>query len=104
MVYHDLHSTYTLNNTIPGATPWTGNYTYGQIPIQLRDDPWNTYTFDPETGRAHFHWYWLECCTDGMVIGPLPKPDRENILWNITWEGHCDSMVGLEQGTRIQQW
>ena len=52
----------------------------------------------------HYCRYWLECCTDGMVIGPLPRPDRDNMLFNITWEGHCDNMVGLEQGTRIQQW
>merc|ERR1719335_1653261 len=31
-------------------------------------------------------------------------PDRTHMFFNITWEGHCDNMVGLEQGTRIQQW
>merc|ERR1711988_1920168 len=61
-------------------------------------------TYDQRTGKAHFHWYWLECCTDGFILGPLPAPDRRSMFFNITWEGHCNNMAGLEQGTRIQQW
>lgn len=89
----------------PSAVPWNGvNSTMGQIPLMLRDDPWNRYTYNQTTGKANFHWYWLECCTDGMVLGPLPTADRESMFYNLTWEGDCSNMNGLEQGTRINQW
>ena len=107
--YYDRYTDY-VKGGIPGASPWYGNMTQvpGQIPILLRDDPWNKYIYDLDTGKAEFHWYWLECCTDGMVIGPLPMPTKseadEGFNFNITWEGHCDNMVNLDQGTRIQQW
>jgi hypothetical protein len=71
------------------------------LPLLLRDDEWNQYTFDGASGVGSFNWLWLECCTDGLVIGPLPK---ESPVWNITFEGHCDTMTGLDQGTRISQW
>ena len=76
----------------------------------LRDDPWNQYTYDAATGRYNFHWYWLECCTDGMVLGPLPYCCKEQADgspspgYNITYEADCANMVGLAQGTRINMW
>jgi len=103
MLYYDRYENY-FKGDIPGATTWKGNRTVDEIPIMLRDDPWNVYTYDKETGKAEFHWYWLECCTDGMIVGPLPSPSKEALHFNITWEGHCDNMINLDQGTRIQQW
>ena len=70
----------------------------------LRDDPWNTYTYNTATGRFDFHWYWLECCTDGMVLGPMPDATVASTGFNVTYEADCANMVGLEQGTRISMW
>ena len=70
----------------------------------LRDDPWNTYTYNTATGRFDFHWYWLECCTDGMVLGPMPDATVASTGFNVTYEADCANMVGLAQGTRIHMW
>eukprot|EP00966_Prymnesium_polylepis_P316665 7316778-Prymnesium_polylepis.2 len=56
MEFHDRYYTYTKAGTIEGAVPWNLNHTYGQIPIMLRDDPWNNYAYNPVTGKALFHW------------------------------------------------
>ena len=37
--------------------------------------------WDPTTGVGAFAWQWAACCTDGMVLGPLP-PDS----WSMTFE------------------
>ena len=31
------------------------------------------YEWDPATGSGSFGWKWASCCTDGMVLGPLPQ-------------------------------
>jgi hypothetical protein len=68
----------------------------------LRDDPWNVYTYDQGTGKFLFVWEWLECCTDGMILGPVP--DEAQKSFTVTYEGDCSNMVGLAQGTRISMW
>ena len=74
----------------------------GTLPIMLRDDPWNKYVALPD-GRYNFTWHWLECCTDGMVLGPMPDT-YSSIGFNVTYEADCSQMVGLDQGTRISMW
>ncbi len=31
----------------------------------------DTYTFDSVTGEGEIHWFWNDCCTDGMALGYL---------------------------------
>lgn len=100
--FHDRYTTATAPH-YPGAVPYTPPEP-GTLPIMLRDDPWNSYEYDESTGRYNFHWYWLECCTDGMVLGPMPNAAEAPIGFNVTYEGNCSNMVGLEQGTRISMW
>ena len=47
----------------------------------VRDDIWNAYTWDQQAGNGHFSWYWLECCTDGMILGVLPTQEA----WTYTF-------------------
>jgi len=93
-----------IANDTADATMPSGVAQAGTLPIMLRDDPWNKYTYEAATGRYKFHWYWLECCTDGMVLGPMPDATADNIGFNITYEADCSKMVGLDQGTRISMW
>lgn len=88
----------------PNSDPFVPPPTAGTLPIMLRDDPWNSYTYNASTGRYQFHWYWLECCSDGMVLGPMPAADGSSMGFNVTYEADCANMVGLEQGTRISMW
>jgi hypothetical protein len=39
--------------------------------IVVYDDPGDLYAFDPGTGEGAFKWIWYECCSDGLVLGPL---------------------------------
>ena len=71
------------------------------LPIMLRDDPWNAYTYNTTTMRYDFHWYWLECCTDGMIFGSTPYGPT---AFNVSYEADCSTMTGLEQGTRISMY
>lgn len=106
--YHDSYTTVGGKaEGYPHATPLTGTPTTGVLPIMLRDDPWNRYTYDAATGRYRFVWHWLECCTDGMVLGPMPGcvgGSAASPSYNITYEGDCANMVGLAQGTRVSMW
>jgi len=72
------------------------------LPVMWRDDPYNSYLYDSSTGLAFWSWHWLECCTDGIVLGPLPRNSLNP--WAITFTQRCHKMEGLEQGTRIQNW
>ena len=96
----------SFHDNYPGHQPFNAATapTHGTLPIMLRDDPWNQYTYDAATGRYNFHWYWLECCTDGMVLGPMPDATVNSVGFNVTYEADCANMVGLEQGTRISMW
>jgi hypothetical protein len=97
--FHDNWNTMGVS-----STPKNDTHTPGNLPIMLRDDPWNEYTLvpshRPDTLAAKFSWLWLECCTDGMIIGPLPREDA----FNITFEAHCDEMENMDGGTRISMW
>ena len=77
-----------------------------EFPLMWRDDPWNSYLYKPQSegNDAHvlFSWHWLECCTDGVIIGPLPRRDYNP--WDLVFKQRCHKMEGLEQGTRIYQW
>ena len=56
-------------------------------------------------GRAWRLWgscRWAACCTDGMILGPMPTSFASG--FNITYEGDCSTMQGLEQGTRLSMW
>ena len=70
----------------------------------LRDDPWNSYACNATTGKYDFNWNWLECCTDGMVLGPLPNKFGAPDGFDVTFEADCAHMTGLAQGTRISMW
>ena len=105
--FHDNYTGYGTNSAAT-ATGYPGSEVYttattGTLPIMLRDDPWNN-TYNTATGRFDFHWYWLECCTDGMVLGPMPDATVASTGFNVTYEADCANMVGLEQGTRISMW
>lgn len=56
------------------------------VDILLKDDHRGTsnscasatsdcYAWDPSTGEGSFAHKWARCCTDGMVLGPLPETD-----------------------------
>jgi len=100
---NSFHDGYT---TADGASEtFSGSANIGTLGIMLRDDPWNTYTYVPASGSNddyyYFTWNWLQCCTDGMILGPMPTFAQG---FNITFEGDCSTMQGLEQGTRISMW
>merc|ERR1719201_3056567 len=48
---------------------------YYPIEVLLEDDHWdpNHYNWDGAEGCGTFYWNWLECCTDGMIMGYLPQ-------------------------------
>lgn len=100
IVFHDEQK----GNKYPDAVDYTPGtpFTPGTVPIMLRDDPWNKYEYDASTGRYKFHWLWHECCTDGMIVGPMPPAGHE--AYNVTYEADCSTMTGLERGTRISMW
>jgi len=89
LIYSMLDSDYSLD-------------TNGELNIMWRDDPWNSFLYNQITGYAEFSWHWLECCTDGIIIGPLPRSSLNP--WELVFSQRCHKMDGLEQGTRIQQW
>ena len=65
------------------------------LPMMMRDDGWNRYTFDENTGVARFDWWWLPCCTDGLIFGPLPyvvpdDGDGKHLAWYITFTADCN--------------
>lgn len=76
--------------------------TTGFLAVMWRDDPYNSYLYSQAKGKAFWSWHWLECCTDGILLGPLPR----NAInpWSLTFTQRCYKMEGLEQGTRIQNW
>ena len=84
------------------AETYTGVANTGRtLPIMLRDDPWNKYEYVSSGNYYNFHWNWLQCCTDGMILGPMPSSTTPHA---ITYEGRCAQMKGLESGTRISMW
>jgi hypothetical protein len=105
IAFHDRYTGAT-GTVYPNSATFNANSapTEGVLPIMLRDDPWNTYTYETSTGRYRFNWVFLECCTDGMVLGPMPNADTGNPGFNVTYETDCSSMTGLAQGTRISMW
>ena len=43
------------------------------------------YAWDTTTGQGTFAWSWAGCCTDGMVLGPLPGNDfKINLEYTMT--------------------
>ena len=63
--------------------------------MMMRDDGWNRYTFDEKTGVARFDWWWLPCCTDGLIFGPLPyvvpdDGDGKQLAWDLTFKADCN--------------
>ena len=42
---------------------------------ELTSKKQDCYAWDPALGYGTFFWTWRACCTDGMVIGPLPSND-----------------------------
>jgi hypothetical protein len=80
----------------------------GRLPIMLRDDPWNKYRYNASNGRYDFTWHWLECCTDGVIFGPMPSAKNLTVAgvdsYNVTYEADLKMMVDLPQGHRISMW
>ena len=37
-----------------------------------RDKVTDCFSWDPKAGFGTFAWAWVDCCTDGMVLGPFP--------------------------------
>lgn len=59
----------------------------GSVDVLMMDDP-NEQTkaaregrlgrlgpWSPANASGSFHWEWGSCCTDGMILGPLPESD-----------------------------
>jgi len=105
--FHDIYATSGAGSPFPNsdrnAETFVHTTTFSNketLPIMLRDDPWNAYEYDGGDVYS-FNWHWLECCTDGMVLGPLY---RSNSPYTMTYEGDCANMVQLAQGARISMW
>ena len=66
----------------PGRSGWdvrdtkievVGNNLAGKgVDLALQDDFVDTYKWDEATAQGSFTWRWWSCCTDGVVIGPMP--------------------------------
>ena len=69
------------------------------VAVTLEDDVWNTYDWDPANGTGHFYWNWLQCCTDGMVMGILPDK-----IWSYTFFWNLQLTTNMDGGTQAIQW
>ena len=81
-----------MERSVPFA-PWQEGQ--AALPMMMRDDGWNRYTFDEKTGVARFDWWWLPCCTDGLIFGPLPyvvpdDGDGKQLAWDLTFKADCN--------------
>ena len=81
-----------MERSVPFA-PWQAGR--AALPMMMRDDGWNRYTFDENTGVARFDWWWLPCCTDGLIFGPLPyvvpdDGDGKQLAWDLTFKADCN--------------
>ena len=88
----------TLDVTLNATGQGIGFQSNPQVAVDLtlRDDVWNTYDWDPSSGNGHFNWNWLECCTDGMVMGILP-----NGLWSYTFFWDLAKTQNMDGGTQV---
>ena len=57
----------------PQPTNWGVNLAFDcfKMPSCLSANN-DCYAWDTTTGQGTFAWSWSSCCTDGMVLGPLP--------------------------------
>ena len=54
----------------------------------VSDDPSEASGWSDATGRGVLRWEWGECCSDGMVFGPLPTDSFcLNVRYSIPVEG-----------------
>ena len=53
--------------------------------------PWNA-----TTASGSFYWKWGTCCTDGMILGPLPD---KNFKLNFKVTTHNPELVGVRFGS-----
>ena len=52
------------------------------------------YAYDATRGEGYMRWAWNDCCTDGMVYGPLPPT-------GFCFQALVQSAVGLDAGVRL---
>ena len=52
------------------------------------------YAYDATRGAGYMRWAWNDCCTDGMVYGPLPPT-------GFCFQALVQSAVGLDAGVRL---
>lgn len=91
------------NATGTGAIIWNDwgpRYNIKPLDVILEDDAWapNHYDWNGLTGRGQFYWNWLECCTDGMIMGYLPQVDGPFSL-TFDWQPPGYMSMGRYAGT-----
>eukprot|EP00730_Choanoeca_flexa_P004202 TRINITY_DN11628_c0_g1_i11.p1 TRINITY_DN11628_c0_g1~~TRINITY_DN11628_c0_g1_i11.p1 ORF type:complete len:1035 (+),score=91.97 TRINITY_DN11628_c0_g1_i11:1645-4749(+) len=62
---------------------------------ELKDDPSETYEWDRATGQGRIKQGWVECCTDGASLGPLP-PSGYRITFRYT---QIEGLTGVKVGS-----
>merc|ERR1711871_1252029 len=75
-------------------------YAYDNFPfmdLRLKDDTWNSYDWDLQTGRGNFMWRWKECCTDGFVMSFFPNPSKQ--IYSYTLGARLAEIEGVYGGT-----
>lgn len=92
----------------------TGSLTRSQYTedslILLENDAFGKDDYQYYHGNGHFEFTWLECCTTGVILGPLPYEKKDEFA--INWQMLSKQMGGdinnpnsaLVQGIRIYQW
>lgn len=63
------------------------------VDILLRDDDADSYTWDSGTASGGFRWWWGSCCTDGVLIGPLPTVNYSMVF---EFDTAASAMVGID--------
>jgi hypothetical protein len=69
--------------------------------LLVMDDPGEgNPQFSSATGSGTLKWNWVNCCTDGALIGPLAPPFCVTMTWN-SWQG-INGITTYNNGTQVQ--
>ena len=84
--YPGGHFAFDLTSTgLADLDPPVGIITMDDTPEQTRAEANGQLgqygQWDPSRARGSFYWNWLDCCTDGMILGPLPQT-----RWTMTFQ------------------
>ena len=78
-IYRDSVGNYSFilvldkpNDGSGGTLTMQVRYAYG-MSVLVADDPAEIGTMNGATGQGSWSWNWVSCCTDGMVLGYIPK-------------------------------